>query len=124
MVMLTAAEVAEMRATQAQAWPDLCTILRSTQTVNAIGERVISWSTAATAVECRLAPSEGQSRQTPMAQQQTVIVSWWLTVATTVDVRSGDRVVVDGVTYEVVNAFNYGAWETALRCELREVERG
>ena len=45
-------------------------------------------------------------------------------MATTVDVRSGDRVVVDGVTYEVVNAFNYGAWETALRCELREVERG
>jgi len=113
-----------MRATQAEAWPDVCTILRSTQTVNDIGERVVSWQTVATDISCRLAPAEQASRQTPMAQQQTVIVSWWLTVATTVDVRSGDRVVVDGVTYEVVNAFNYGAWETALRCELREVERG
>ena len=123
-MLLSAGEIAEMRATQAEAWPEVCTILRSTQTANAIGERVVSWSTVATGVSCRLAPSEGQSRQTPMAQQQTVIVTWWLTVATTVDLRSGDRVMVDGVVYEVVNAFDYGAWETALRCELREVERG
>ncbi len=123
-MLLSAAETAEMRATQADAWPDVCAILRSTQTVNDIGERVVSWQTVATGISCRLAPMQQQSRQTPMAQQQTVVVSWWLTVATTVDIRSGDRVVVDGVTYEVVNVFNYGAWETALRCELREVERG
>lgn len=113
-----------MRAVQDAAMPDACTIVRPSWTTNSIGESVVSWSTVATAVSCRLAPSQQASRQTPMAQQQTVIVIWWLTVATTVDIRSGDRVIVDGVIYEVVNVFNYGAWETALRCELREVERG
>lgn len=122
--MLSAAEIAGMRAVQAEAWPDTCTLQRSVQTTNAIGEAVVSWETVASDVECRLARSAQQPRQTPLAQQQTVIGQWMLTVATSLDIRSGDRVVVAGATYEIVDVAAGFEWETARRCDLREVERG
>ena len=122
--MLTAAELSAMRTVQAQAMPETCTIQRSTRTANGIGEAVVTWSSVATGVACRLAPQPVSSTQTPLGDGRAVVVSWWLTVGLGVDVRSGDRVIHSSGTYEVINAFVGFAWETARRCELREVERG
>lgn len=122
--MLSAAEIADMRAVQGEALPDACEVQRSVRATNAIGEVTVSWETVASDVACRLAKSQQQARQTALAQQQTVISPWILTTATTVDLRNGDRVIVASVTYEIVDVTAGPAWETAQRCELKEVERG
>lgn len=113
-----------MRATQIEALPSTCTIQRSSLAVNGIGERVVTWSTAASSVACRLARVQQQAQRGSMSQQSVVIGPWVLTVATTVDIRSGDRVTVGGATYEVVDAAAGPSWETARRVELKELEDG
>lgn len=122
--MLTAGEIAAMKAVQVEALPATCTIQRSSRSANSIGERVVSWSTASSGVACRLAREQRAAQRGSMSQQSVVIGPWVLTVATTVDIRSGDRVIVGGVTYEVVDAAAGPSWETARRCELKELEDG
>lgn len=113
-----------MRTVQEAAMPDTFSSSRAVQTVNEIGERVVAWSPLISSAPCRLARSTVLAQRTSMSQQNVVIGSWRLTVAVGTDIRGGDRVTVNGAQYEVVDVASGPHWETARRCELKELDSG
>lgn len=123
MTLLTAAELASMRATQAQAWPDVATHLTPTSTANAVGEGVITWGTAETAIPCRLAPMQGFTRISSVATETATVPNWVVTMAYDGVVNPGDRLVIGSRTYEVFNVSDDFAWRTAIRVECVTVEK-
>lgn len=121
--MLTASMLASMRATQAQAWPDMATHLAPTSTINALGEAVIAWGTAGTAISCRLTPAQAQTRISSVATETATIPNWVVTMAYDGVVNPGDRLMIGSRTYEVFNVSDDFAWRTAIRVECVTVEK-
>lgn len=123
MTLLTAAELADMRATQALAWPDLATHLTPTTAANAVGEAVLTWGTAGSAIACRLAPVEGLTRITSVATEAATLPNWMVTMAYDGTVNPGDQLVISSRTYEVLNVRDDFGWRTAVRIECIAVEK-
>jgi len=123
MMLLTAAELASMRATQALAWPDVATHLTPTSTANALGEAVIAWGTAGTAIPCRLAPVQAQTRISSVATETVTLPNWVVTMAYSGTVHAGDRLAIGSRTYEVLAVADGFNWRTALRVECISVEK-
>ena len=120
---LRAGEVTAMRATQAQALPDTGVIYRLSTTQNAIGETVEAWVAAGTA-SCRLSSlsASDMARVQAVKPQVQVNSAWRLTWAHSQDVRLGDRVVISGNTYGVIDVDKAGGWHTAVRCYVQQQE--
>lgn len=112
-----------MRATQAQALPDTGVIHRLSTTQNAIGETVEAWAAAGTA-SCRLSSlsASDMARVQAVKPQVQVNSAWRLTWTHGQDVCLGDRVVVSGNTYGVIDVDKAGGWHTAVRCYVQQQE--
>ena len=123
MTLLTAAELADMRATQALAWPDVATHLTPTSAANALGEAVVTWGTAGTAIACRLAPVQAQTRISSVATEVVTLPNWVVTMAYSGTVNPGDQLVISSRSYEVLNVKDDFGWRTALRIECIAVEK-
>jgi len=123
MTLLTERELSAMRATQAQAWPDMATYLTPASTPNALGEAVIAWGTAGTAIPCRLAPAQTQPRISSVATETVTLPNWVVTMAYNGTVHAGDRLVIGNRTYEVLSVADSFAWRTALRIECIAIEK-
>ena len=121
--LLTTGDVAAMRAQQAQALPDTGVIHRLTTSQNSIGETVESWAAAGTA-SCRLSSLSASDMAKVQAVRPQVQVNsaWRLTWVHGQDVRLGDRVVISGNTYGVIDVDNAGGWLTAVRCYVKKQE--
>lgn len=120
--MLTASDLAFMRATQDEALPDTCTIQQKTLTSDGMGGYTEGWTDRATDVACRLAPATYRPGEQVIAEQQVGSSLWQLTLPAGQVIEASDRVVVAGVTYEVVGVHSGGAWETAKRALLIRLE--
>ena len=120
--MLSASEIAAMREAQEAALPDTCTILRRTLTNDGQGGYVETWSEVATGVKCRLVHSNLAPRETVIAERAAGRTVWQLTVPYGTDISRTDRVVVNGVTYEILAVWSGGTWETARRVVLAKVD--
>lgn len=116
---LTAVELARLRATQVTALPDTCTIQTATETKDAVGQVVRTWAAAAEDVACRLAQLRADERQA--GERTSAVTEWVLTVAHDQAITTGQRVVVDTRTFEVVGVNTAESWETATRARLVEV---
>lgn len=101
MSMLTDAELAQLRSDIGELLPDTCQIQRVTTTTDAHGNWGEAWSTVGT-VACRLDPFFRMASPNPVAAQEKMRNSYRLTVAWDADLRDGDRVLVDGDVYELV----------------------
>lgn len=121
--MLDASELTAMRATQAQALPDTGVIHRLSTSQNAIGETAESWAAFGTA-SCRLSSlsASDMARVQAVKPQVQLNSAWRLTWTHGQDVRPGDRVVVSGDTYDVIDVDSDGAWHTAVRCYVQHRE--
>ena len=121
--MLDACELTAMRATQAQALPDTGVIHRLSTSQNAIGETAESWAAFGTA-SCRLSSlsASDMARVQAVKPQVQLNSAWRLTWTHGQDVRPGDRVVVSGDTYDVIDVDSDGAWHTAVRCYVQHRE--
>lgn len=122
--MLTATELANMRAAQIAALPGTCTISAKTETSDGMGGRTESWSTVASGVACRLSPMQAMG-----ADVEAVVMEhfqgrslWQLTIPVTQAISHNNRVTVAGTTYEVVQVRDGGQWETARRVILARVD--
>lgn len=121
--MLSAVEIAAMRALQDEALPDTCTIMRATSVSDGMGGMTSTWANVATDVACRLAttasyrPAEGVT-----ADMVALTVMHMLTLPALTDIESADRVDVGGTVYEVAGVLSPGgATETARRVLLSKV---
>ncbi len=119
--MLTAAEIADMRATQDMALPSSCAISRVALTSDGAGGQTESWSTNAT-VSCRLGALGNSGAERVIAERLTSVTPFVVTLPAGTDVLPKDRIVVDGRAFEVVVVLDKAAWETARRVAVTEVQ--
>lgn len=121
--LLRADEITAMRATQTQALPDTGVIHRLSTSQNAIGETVESWAAFGTA-SCRLSSlsASDMARVQAVKPQVQLNSAWRLTWTHGQDVRAGDRVVISGNTYGVIDVDRAGGWHTAVRCYVQQQE--
>jgi hypothetical protein len=116
--MLTATDLARMKAVQADFRPDSATIRTRTQTADGQGGRTDTYTT--TVVACRLRPMSAE--QTARFADQLAGVSGWvitLPVGTAVD--EGDVLRIATVDYSVIGVTDKESWCTAVRAYARSV---
>jgi head-tail adaptor len=99
--MLTDAELAQLRSDIGELLPDTCQIQRSTDTTDDHGNVSEGWTTVAT-TSCRLDPFFRMASPNPVAAQEKMRNSYRLTIPYDADLRDGDRVLVGGDVYELV----------------------
>lgn len=97
---LPAEELSLLRKDAAGVLGSSCSIRRKTKTGNGGGSSVLTWTTIAASVPCRIAP-EGNAPGV-MAGRQDEAGGQILTVPFDVDLTAADQVVHDGSTYEVI----------------------
>lgn len=115
--MLTAPQLASMRATLNTTLVDSAAIYRKT-TQNIGGEEVATWSLLTT-TPCRIAPvGGGESGEAGgrIAEESTHVI----TVAAETDVEEADVVAVSGTAYEPTLIRKRGSWELSRRIEAKE----
>lgn len=118
--MLTAAEIAQMRVTQAAALPDTGTVQRKSAPADGRGGQAVSYTDFATGVNCRLGQGQGAKPGTRGDRIDTRI-PWVVTFAYNQDIRSTDRIVIGGRTFEVISLEDHTEWMTALRVNCIEI---
>ncbi len=95
--MLTASDLAFMKATQNKALPNTCTIQRRTLTSDGMGGYIESWSDLATGVPCRIASIVYyRPNEWVIAEQQVGTTFWQLTMPAGQEIAAKDRVLVAG----------------------------
>jgi hypothetical protein len=123
MSFLSTGELTQLRADADKTLLDeTCTILTQTASANAIGEKIVAWSTAGTSVPCRLRPTNMPPYPQSVAGQTNTIAQWFVTLPHGSAVAPGSRLVIDSATYEVVQSWDEGTWKTATRVNVTRIE--
>ena len=121
MTILTATDLAAMKAAQVTALPGTCSISRRSMVADTMGGYTETWADLATGVACRLvvmrAPTEAL-----VAARFAGMELWQLTLPAAQAITHNDRVVISDVTYEVAGINSGGEWETARRVTLARVD--
>lgn len=120
--MLTTAELASIRAVQAAALPDRCSILRIGTASDGMGGFTSTWAAVASEVPCRLSSMVQRPSENVAATALQSTVLYMLTLPALTDIRPTDRVIVGATTFEVAGVLSPGgAMETARRIQLVRV---
>lgn len=110
-----------MRADVASLFPSTAIVLRDSNSLS--GGRIAHVHTAAGTYSARLAYSAGGGFGSSTAGRAEVAAGWWLSLSGTLGtaaIQAGDRVTVDGTTYNV-DVVHYTPGETvAWRARLVE----
>lgn len=121
--MLTADELAEMRATQTETMSEACDILRKTLSADGAGGVRESEAVAATTV-CRIGISGRSPQERMIAAQLGSVVVYTLAFPAPTDVRNADVISVGTRRFEVAGVLDgTDAMETARRAVCVEVGR-
>ena len=121
MTLLPANDLAQFRATQAEAWPDTCEIQNPTETNTGTGHTQDTWGTIAAAQACRFMPMRGDDERL-VAAQIVGDQGYMLTIAHDGTIEPGYRVVIGSGTYEVMTVEEAGSWKTAKRAICKVVD--
>jgi len=119
MPLLTATEIADMRAVQSDTLPDTVVIWRYTSASDSMGGQTETWTAAGT-TNGRMSVAGG-GREDLIAERLTAADVWVVTVPQGTVVYERDRLVVGSRTVEVETVGEHAAWETARRCYGYEV---
>ena len=120
MPLLSAAEIADMRAVQSDTLPDTVVIWRYTSSSDSMGGVTETWAAAGT-VSGRLSPAGRAGQEAIIAERLTAAEPWVITVPQGTTVYERDRMVVGTRTFEIEYINEHAAWETARRCYGYEV---
>ena len=119
---LSALELAQMQADQADYWPDTCTIQVPSTTRTTDGGFTTSYANTYTSVSCRVAPRTSQQVELLEGEQVSTVSRWVLTVAYNQALAEDYRVVHDGETYEIEHLEDTHSNRTARRAYLRRLD--
>jgi hypothetical protein len=124
LTLLTASEIAAMRATQNAAMPDTGIIIRGNLTPDGMGG-FTQGTVAAGTVSGRLMPVSGYSSNEGSGAAQPLSVSkYWWTVPYNTDIVVADMVQVGGQLVRVLEVNLDAGWETAKRCKVEAFNQG
>lgn len=115
--MLTATDLASMRATAERALPGTAVIQWGTLTSDGGGGWTEGFVASGT-VACRVAPISGSERE--VGDRVSAESQYVITLPAETSVETDDRIVVSGVTYNVT-AVRDRSWEVTRRVEARKV---
>jgi hypothetical protein len=117
--MITTAELAELQAIDESTMTATGVVSRPTNSSDTMGGQTQNYATVHSG-PCRLRrmgtrPSDGVA-----AERGQVATDWLVFWPVGTDVRTTDRIVIAGRTFEVVKALA-GTWQTSLRVQVVEV---
>ena len=119
--MLSAGELAAMRAELALSLPDLCTRQVRTLTRDGYGGDAESWASTPN-VPCRLQSVQRQAALGPAGSQWVAVTVWQLVIRHDQAMAVGNRVALGGSTYEIVAVADAHSERLARVCDLRRVD--
>lgn len=119
MSLFTAAELADLRAEQAAAMPDTCTLVTVTPGADDGGGGFGAPTTATASAACRVGQPTGDELVIASRLGQRVDVA--ITLPHDAAITTGGQIIAGGVTYEVLSTNAGGSWNTATRCLCRRV---
>lgn len=111
--MLTAVELAALRATVQTALPDVCTIVTAAFVSDSAGGH--TETTTSTSSTCRVAPDNTVASESTVGERVSAEQGWIVTLPYDVAVTVKDRVVVGDRTFEVVSVDEGRSWDLGLR---------
>lgn len=118
--MLTATELAQLRQDVLETLPDTCRIERATIT-NTNGNVSETWGTAVASAVCRLDPDNRRQEDAVLADRESGVARYLLSLAYDTDIRDGDRVVVNGRTYQASQIHENHTMRAVRRVRLTAV---
>lgn len=119
--MLTASEIAGMRATLDQSLPGTAVIHRPTWTSDGQGGSTAVWAPAGTVI-ARVSPSTTRQGVEPVSGGGLTSESdWTATFPDGTDIRVTDRVVYGGASFEVIAHDRTRTWDLAVRVDLARI---
>ena len=121
MPLVSSQVLAGIRTFGLRALTDECTILRA-WTGSDGGYRKAGQQTVATGVACRLMKQTRSDSTGVVADREAGRTYWKLAVAHDTDLRDGDAVVIDEVTYDVMQLFGVNTDKVFLEALLARIE--
>lgn len=119
--MISAAELADMRAVADDFFPDTCTIQAPTASVDATGSPVETFADTYTGVACRLDPAGltgGEAVRNMALEGES---AWWLNIPYDQAIAVTYRVIHGGTTYSVKAIWSGQSYATIRRALLVRV---
>lgn len=116
--MLSASELAAMRAQQEATMTLACTVKRPSRASDGQGGKTVTKTAVVTTV-CRIGAA-GRAAQQMIAEKHGSVVGYTVTVPYGTDVTGKDEIEADGRVFEVVGVLR-GSYETARRVVCVEV---
>lgn len=113
--LISDAELQWMRDAAAELLPDVCTILRPTNTSDGQGGWVTTWGTVAANVKCRLDIGNRDIQETITGATLKPHSWWMLTLPYNQTIDATWRVVIGGQSYNVINHDSGKSWQIATR---------
>lgn len=121
MLPLGAGELHQMRDVAAVTFAGTAVIQTGTRVSDGAGGGTVTWAGSGT-VACHLSPEMLRGDEAATAGRIAEASPWILTVAGTVTIAETNRVVVESVTYEVVEVMAPRTWQLTKRVRLMEVD--
>lgn len=119
MSLLSQSELDRMRKVAESAFDKTCKIVRLVRSSDGMGGTSETWNDAYTNVPCAIAPRGGAAED----DEDSVIrgrSSLVLTLPSSQDITTSDRVEIEGRTFEVLDA-HFRTYQVTKRVELAEV---
>lgn len=115
MSILTAGELAQMRADAAMLMPDMVTITDPGTIIHTAGGGTDISGSSSSTVAGRLSRTGTQATRAEFGEQLTAEADYVLTVPHGTTIREGWSVTVGGITYTVTAVAKPGSWGAAVR---------
>jgi len=112
-MLLSSAELADMRATLNRTLPDSATIRHDTTISDGAGGQTVTGTTTTGPFACRVAVPSGDERV--VAGKLDAIGTWTITLPALTDVSATDRILIGSRTFEVSLPLRPRSWELSRR---------
>lgn len=112
-MLLSAAEIAAMRADLNRMMPDSATIQRDTIGSDGSGGQTVTGTTTTGPFACRVAVASG--KEEVIAGKLDAVGSWTITMPAGTDVLAGDRILIGSRTFEVSIPLRPRSWQLSCR---------
>lgn len=123
MTWLSDADLVQMRADVAQMLPDVAIIqTRALTSDNAGGWSEVWTAVTGGTVACRIDPLKTREGIDYTASREALIRKWQVTLPHDAPIVPEARLVISGVSYDVVVIHDNHSWRVSRRCEIVEVK--
>ena len=117
-LLLSDAEIADMRATVNRTLPDSATIEHDTQVSDSAGGYTVTTATTGP-FACRVATASGSEEV--IAGRLDAVGSWTITLPALTEVAATDRIVIGSRRFEVILPLRPRSWELSRRVACQEI---